>query len=76
MQLTKCSILRLNRGATSQCMSNHTSCTMVVSMRLWKVACQFRKFDGRCSHFKVVNYSQEAAVFQESQSRESRLRNG
>ena len=41
-------------GATSQSISNHRSCTMVVSSGLWLIACHFRKFGGRCKQFKVV----------------------
>ena len=43
----KCSILRLNQGASSQCMSNHTSCIMVVPMQFWVIASHLRKFSGR-----------------------------
>ena len=31
-----------NPGATSQCTSNHTSCTVVVPMPFWVIACHFQ----------------------------------
>ena len=58
----KCSILRLNPGATSHCLSNHRSCTMAVVKYIYETGL-FKLYSGKHG-------------LSESQSRDPRLQKG